>query len=468
MKAIRYAMVKSGSPKKGHENCMSIGYFTVFYSIAGILTSALNVYMTTQITTLEKNFNFSSSFSGFLMSCNDLGYLLTTLCMSYYTRRVHIPRALSLSTVIFGLSGMLCVMAYVVTKDETIKMINLGDNDGGKNNSRSRFFTQMCERSSAFNGTPGSNKTCEDRSAGFGEMPPHFKWLALAILAFGMFVQGVSKSPRHPFLGTFIDDNVPKTATAGYLETDLSVRDPRWIGAWWLGFLVFGGAALVSALPIAFFPRRLKGRRYVEEAESQKKEESNNEKKTQVVANDIKGFLRSLRRLLLNPVFSLVALATGIGLMGIGGFMSFAPKYMEAQFTISVFRANIMLGKKGINSLSINQCIANCDCDSKNFFPVCGGDNRNYFSPCHAGCTNVKKRNVFLNCSCIMGNETQGDNGGAVAATATAMPPAKYQQAVAGLCTPDCKAFYPYGFAMFAMVFFATIIIMPTFVIYVR
>jgi organic anion transporter 2B/organic anion transporter 3A len=35
-------------------------------------------------------------------------------------------------------------------------------------------------------------------------------------------------------------------------------RDPRWIGAWWLGFVVFGIASLFLALPLALFPRQLK------------------------------------------------------------------------------------------------------------------------------------------------------------------------------------------------------------------
>lgn len=35
----------------------------------------------------------------------------------------------------------------------------------------------------------------------------------------------------------------------------MTPRDPRWIGAWWLGFLMFGTMALVVSLLVFFFPR---------------------------------------------------------------------------------------------------------------------------------------------------------------------------------------------------------------------
>lgn len=41
-------------------------------------------------------------------------------------------------------------------------------------------------------------------------------------------------------------------------DVDMSTKDPRWIGAWWLGFLVFGIMALLVAFPIILFPRKLK------------------------------------------------------------------------------------------------------------------------------------------------------------------------------------------------------------------
>lgn len=40
-------------------------------------------------------------------------------------------------------------------------------------------------------------------------------------------------------------------------DTGLSPMDPRWIGAWWLGFIIFGGAALVIGIPLLFFPKSL-------------------------------------------------------------------------------------------------------------------------------------------------------------------------------------------------------------------
>lgn len=32
-------------------------------------------------------------------------------------------------------------------------------------------------------------------------------------------------------------------------------------------------------------------------------------------------------------------------------------------------------------------CMSQCGCDSDNFLPICGSDGLNYFSPCHAGCS---------------------------------------------------------------------------------
>ena len=36
------------------------------------------------------------------------------------------------------------------------------------------------------------------------------------------------------------------------------MRDPRFIGAWWIGFLVIGGLLFLVSLPMFLFPKQLK------------------------------------------------------------------------------------------------------------------------------------------------------------------------------------------------------------------
>lgn len=71
--------------------------------------------MSSQITTLEKQFGFTSAQSGFLMSCNDIGFLLTTIFVANLARTLHIPRSLFVSTFCFGLSGVFCSLAYFLS-----------------------------------------------------------------------------------------------------------------------------------------------------------------------------------------------------------------------------------------------------------------------------------------------------------------------------------------------------------------
>lgn len=97
--------------------CVRMGSFVCAYSICGLMTSVLSMYIVSQITTIEKQYGLSSSQSGFLLSCNDIGFLFTTLFASYFARKVHIPRTLWLCVIMYGVAGIVCSMAYFVSKD---------------------------------------------------------------------------------------------------------------------------------------------------------------------------------------------------------------------------------------------------------------------------------------------------------------------------------------------------------------
>lgn len=42
-----------------------------------------------------------------------------------------------------------------------------------------------------------------------------------------------------------------------FLETSIDPTDPRWIGALWLWFYVFGALSIAAAIPMIFYPKCL-------------------------------------------------------------------------------------------------------------------------------------------------------------------------------------------------------------------
>ncbi|XP_052074077.1 solute carrier organic anion transporter family member 1A4-like [Mytilus californianus] len=130
---------------------------------------------------------------------------------------------------------------------------------------------------------------CEDNSditTRVGSSTP-YTVVAMAIIASGMILQGIVRSPVEPYLIDYIDTNVKQSSTAAYLGVISSLailgpavsyglggyfsqihvtlqgiyvtlQDPRWIGAWWLGFIVFGTLSIVTGIPLMFFPNHYK------------------------------------------------------------------------------------------------------------------------------------------------------------------------------------------------------------------
>ena len=43
------------------------------------------------------------------------------------------------------------------------------------------------------------------------------------------------------------------------MDPKISRKDPRFIGAWWLSFVIVGTGLLLATLPLFLFPPQLKG-----------------------------------------------------------------------------------------------------------------------------------------------------------------------------------------------------------------
>ena len=213
-----------------------ISAFSGVYSISALMTQILSMYIVSQITTIEKQFGFSSTESGFLMSCNDIGFLLTTMMFSYFARKIHIPRTLWVCTVVYGVAGIICSLSYFIAKDliheqglRLTKISSLDSSESFSNNSNSHMFgltgTPMCLVSyDAKKDTLNETNECDDALDKFEVGKPNkFSRMAMGLIALGMILQGIAKAPRYPFLATYVDDNGKKKNTAMFMGKALFI-----------------------------------------------------------------------------------------------------------------------------------------------------------------------------------------------------------------------------------------------------
>ncbi|MEQ2209380.1 Solute carrier organic anion transporter member 3A1, partial [Xenoophorus captivus] len=149
-------------------------------------------------------------------------------------------------------------------------------------------------------------------------------------------------------------------------KLDITPDDPRWIGAWWGGFLLCSALLFLSALFMFGFPQVLDEQDMVAQGESEQailptslSLESQDSKPN----GDFRGFdinsglsvwehlkviPRVTRHLLSNPVFSCITLAACMEIAVVAGFAAFLGKYLEQQFNLTTSSANQLLGMTAI------------------------------------------------------------------------------------------------------------------------
>ncbi|XP_067665011.1 solute carrier organic anion transporter family member 2B1-like [Haliotis asinina] len=496
------------------QRCGTVGSFTISTGFASLFLQTITVYLSSQITTLEKVFNIDSATSGTLLSCNDIGYLATVLVTSHFLRKRHIPRVLGVSTMVYALSGVLSGLLYFMDPSTLPKGSSMADGitnatysgDGEK---------YLCSHSGW---ESGQNETCE---AGSDKPLDQRRW-GFWLLVLAMLVQGVAKSPRTPLSSEYIDNNVADRKRTGLLlgalicltmfgpalafsfggvfsqipvdlaRTPLTPQDPRWIGAWWLGFLVFGGVSLLTAVPLFFFPKKIKGRHVVPSDDDME----------QTFCDKVKDLPLSLFRVVSNPVYTVNNLAMVTGTIAAVGLVSFGAKYLETIFNIPAWKSNLFLGvivvittilgtflggviamrfkleRSGCLKVMIGayvlatlaQCLnfqfgcdnqtisglqrnqeevvldegpSSCGCLNVPFLPVCNG-NVTFFSPCHAGCH----------------NQTDTTYGGCVSAGGGSVSPS--------FCDTGCPYLYPYVAATALFALSGSIAIVPGYLVLIR
>uniref|UniRef100_A0A668A6Z4 Solute carrier organic anion transporter family member n=1 Tax=Myripristis murdjan TaxID=586833 RepID=A0A668A6Z4_9TELE len=128
----------------------------------------------------------------------------------------------------------------------------------------------------------------------------------------------------------------------GYVDLDsvtISPKDARWVGAWWMGFLVSSAILFIAGIPFWFLPRSLPKQGGDEDKLPPSPETLDG------TENALNRFLPSLRRLLGTPTYFLLLCASLLKFNSFIGLLTFKAKYMEQQFGQSASRANFLIAE---------------------------------------------------------------------------------------------------------------------------
>ncbi|KAL8608608.1 hypothetical protein ACOMHN_002838 [Nucella lapillus] len=273
--------------------CANMPTFTTAFSLCALMTSTLVAYVNSQVTTLERQFGFSSAQTGLIMAANDVGFLVLILFVSFIAPYVHIPRGLGWFTILFGVSGLLCSLPHFLfgasslTSPDDAAVGNISTMTSVQPSKS--MIGQLCDgknHTSLNCDVLSEGRDSPADSEGPGAVSRVDSTTAMLIIAGGMFLQGVAKAARNPFCTLYVDNNVDHTQTGFYMgviiavavmgpalaytvggvfariyvtleDTGMHYRHPHWVGAWWLGYLTFGCVACLVALPLFCFPRHM-------------------------------------------------------------------------------------------------------------------------------------------------------------------------------------------------------------------
>lgn len=127
------------------------------------------------------------------------------------------------------------------------------------------------------------------------------------------------------------------------LTPTINNSDPRWLGAWWLGWIILSLCLFVLASLLALFPRTLP--RAAARKELLKKQSPEEEPELPTSLPDM---LKTFKRLIFNPTLMLNNFASVFYFLGYMPYWIFLPKYIETQYRQSASASNLITGTAGL------------------------------------------------------------------------------------------------------------------------
>uniref|UniRef100_A0A8C3AVF9 Solute carrier organic anion transporter family member n=1 Tax=Cyclopterus lumpus TaxID=8103 RepID=A0A8C3AVF9_CYCLU len=336
-------------------------------------------YMKSSITQIERRFDIPSSLIGVIDGSFEMGNLLVIAFVSYFGAKLHRPRLIAIGCVIMAAGCYLIALPHFfqgLYKYETSvsHVTNV--------NSTESILSCLSNHSLADETPDLEAITACEKAAGSS------LWIYVFL---GNMLRGIGETPIMPLGVSYLDDFSREENTPFYLacihtvgilgpmfgfmlgsylakvyvdigsvdldSVTINYKDSRWVGAWWLGFIVTGTVILLSSIPFWFLPKSLPkqgqeeshstGTELATTAEQENfltDENQDHEEKPVSFQKLAKDFIPSLRRLFKNSIFTMMILTYLVSVNGFIGMITFKPKYMEQVFGQSASKAIFLIG----------------------------------------------------------------------------------------------------------------------------
>ncbi|XP_008849823.2 solute carrier organic anion transporter family member 1B2-like [Nannospalax galili] len=358
--------------KEPRRLCDGFKMFMVALSFSCICKTLGGVIMKSSITQIERRFDIPSSVAGLIDGGFEIGNLFVIVFVSYFGSKLHRPKLIGIGCFIMGVGSILTALPhffmgyYRYSAEMDISPL---DNS---------TLTCSVNQTSSFTET-----SPEILGKGCGKESKSYTWIYVLM---GNMLRGIGETPIMPLGISYIDD-FAKGHSSIYIGTlntvamigpilgfmmssvfaqmyvdigyvDLSTiritpKDSRWVGAWWLNFLVSGLLSIICSIPFFFLPKnpnqpqkKRKGSTslHVLKIDEEKTQTVNLTKQEQHATTNMMGFLQSLKSILTNHLYVIYLVLTLLKISSFIGSFTYIFKFVEQQYGRSASQANFLLG----------------------------------------------------------------------------------------------------------------------------
>ncbi|XP_047407626.1 solute carrier organic anion transporter family member 1C1 isoform X3 [Sciurus carolinensis] len=311
-------------------------------------------YLKSTITQIERRFDIPSSLVGVIDGSFEIGNLLVITFVSYFGAKLHRPKIIGAGCLIMGVGTLLIAVPqffmekYRYEKSSPFSNATLSISPCLLESS-SQLPISVMEKSQ----TQISDECEVDASSSM--------WVYVFL---GNLLRGLGETPIQPLGIAYLDDFATEDNAAFYIDhITITPKDPQWVGAWWLGYLIAGSLSLLAAVPFWCLPKSLSRPQSAEDSNSSSEKSKfiiddhinyqtpHGEKaKVMEMARD---FLPSLKTLFGNPVYFLYLCASTVQFNSLFGMVTYKPKYIEQQYGQSSSKANFVIGLINIPAVAL-------------------------------------------------------------------------------------------------------------------